>query len=178
MKPSDSLPSPPPSPQHQTRSSPPLHFSGPVATSMNRSLLHGGPLRGNAGASREHQDVRPSQDARFSQDPRPSQDARSNLAVQPAANAGTFKLKKNAVKLVSSAGPAPNALLPNASLHTAPHANDLGIGGPEQSATLTSSPVSISVPTPGPSIVPGSKRPEPKAIKEYVHIHNQQNTNT
>lgn len=166
MKPSDSLPSPPPSPQHQTRSSPPLHFSGPVATSMNRSLLHGGPLRGNAGASREHQDVRP------------SQDARSNLAVQPAANAGTFKLKKNAVKLVSSAGPAPNALLPNASLHTAPHANDLGIGRPEQSATLTSSPVSISVPTPGPSIVPGSKRPEPKAIKEYVHIHNQQNTNT
>ena len=36
------------------------------------------------------------------------QDARSNLAVQPAANAGNVKLKKNAVKIVGAVGPTPN----------------------------------------------------------------------
>ena len=34
-------------------------------------------------------------------------DARSNLAVQPAANLGSIKLKKNAVKMVGAAGPVP-----------------------------------------------------------------------
>ncbi|CAG5178537.1 uncharacterized protein ALTATR162_LOCUS8750 [Alternaria atra] len=38
-----------------------------------------------------------------------SGDARSNLAVQPAANAGSIKLKKNAVKMVGAAGPIPVA---------------------------------------------------------------------
>jgi hypothetical protein len=37
-----------------------------------------------------------------------SGDARSNLAVQPAANLGSIKLKKNAVKMVGAAGPVPS----------------------------------------------------------------------
>ncbi|CAN9255118.1 unnamed protein product [Alternaria sp. RS040] len=37
-----------------------------------------------------------------------SGDARSNLAVQPAANLGSIKLKKNAVKMVGAAGPIPS----------------------------------------------------------------------
>ncbi|KAF1925673.1 uncharacterized protein M421DRAFT_423502 [Didymella exigua CBS 183.55] len=63
---------------------------------MNHSLLQGGPARGH-------------QDSRSTQDVRSSHDARSNYAVQPAANVGSFKLKKKAVKIVGAAGPAPSA---------------------------------------------------------------------
>jgi hypothetical protein len=97
---SGSLPSPPPSLQPQMWSSPPAS-SPSAAASMNRSSLHGGPTRGP-------------QNPNSSQDARSSQHARSNFAVQPAANAGAFKLKKNTVKIVSPADPAPSAMRPQA----------------------------------------------------------------
>jgi hypothetical protein len=53
-----------------------------------------------------------------------SEDARSNLAVQPAANAGSLKLKKNAVKIVGAAGPmsttASQPAAPKSSLLSSP----------------------------------------------------------
>jgi hypothetical protein len=63
-------------------------------------------MRGNTVPTRNPENVGPSQDARY------SQDVRGNLAVQPTANPGTLKLKKAAVKIVTPAGPAPGAQLP------------------------------------------------------------------
>ncbi|KAF2126246.1 hypothetical protein P153DRAFT_323456 [Dothidotthia symphoricarpi CBS 119687] len=57
---------------------------------MDRRSLHGGPPRG----------LQPRLE---------SQDARSNLAIQPATNATSFKLKKNTVKIVGAASSASNA---------------------------------------------------------------------
>ncbi|KAF1847468.1 uncharacterized protein K460DRAFT_275532 [Cucurbitaria berberidis CBS 394.84] len=61
---------------------------------MNRSLLHGAPPRGAPQSAWS------------------GQDARSSLAIQPAANAGNFKLKKNAVKIVGAASPRPAVPMP------------------------------------------------------------------
>ena len=108
---------------------------------MNRSLLHGGPVRGNAGPPHVRQDARPLQDARS------PQDARSNLAIQPAASAGTFKLKKKAVRIVSVANPAPHAPLPRA---------------PHQPVAST------SLLTPGSSSALGSAPAKRPSDKEYV----------
>src|SRR5690242_1605225 len=106
VDPTASLPSPPQSPQCQPLPSPDL--SSPATTAIMDRSSHGGPVRGHAGLPSVH---RPLQDARS------SQDARSNLAVQPAANAGAFKLKKNAVRIVGAAGPPPNAPHLKASAH-------------------------------------------------------------
>jgi hypothetical protein len=146
-EPSDSLPSSPPSPlqspKRKMRSSPPPS-SPSVTASMSRSLLHGGPVRGNAGPSYGRQDARPLQDARS------SQNARSNLAIQPATNAGTFKLKKNAVKIISAAAPAPNAPLPIA---------------PSQSA----GPATTSLSTPISSLASSSVQTQQMSNKKYVY---------
>ena len=95
---SHSLPSPPQSPTRQQWATQPHPTSQTEAANMDRSYLHGGPMRGP-------ENVRPSQDARV------SQDARSHLAVQPATNPSNVKLKKTAVKIVTPAsqvpGPAP-----------------------------------------------------------------------
>ena len=74
-----------------------------------------------------------------------SGDARANLAIQPAANAGSFKLKKSAVKLVGAAGPVPATL----------------------SRPAATTPVALSP-------VPGSVKAQPKAVEGYVLIHNNQ----
>lgn len=139
-EPSHFLPSPPPSPlqspKRQMWPSPPPS-SPSVTASMNRSLLHGGPARGNAGPLNGRQDARS------------PQNARSNLTIQPAANAGIFKLKKNAVKIVSAAGPAPNAPLPRA---------------PPQPA----GPAVMSLSTPISSPAPGSAHTQQMSNKKYV----------
>ncbi|KAI8942129.1 hypothetical protein NX059_000220 [Plenodomus lindquistii] len=67
-----------------------------------------------------------------------SQDARSNLAVQPAADAGTLKLKKKAVKIVGVAAPLPT----------------------------TSQPT--PAPTPAPSPAPGPVMGTPKETESYA----------
>jgi hypothetical protein len=66
---------------------------------MNRAPLHGAPAHGHPPPVR-------SPPARGTPLDFGSQDARSNLAVQPAANAGSFKLKKTAVKIVGAAAPS------------------------------------------------------------------------
>ena len=114
-------PPPPPSPQSPMWSSPPSTSSS-VTASMNRSSLHGGPARGPQNSS---------------QDARSSQNARSNFAVQPTANAGTFKLKKNVVKIVSAAGPVPTATRPPAPSPT-PAAMTAGAAAPLSTAKLSS----------------------------------------
>ncbi|CAO2651581.1 Nn.00g041510.m01.CDS01 [Neocucurbitaria sp. VM-36] len=94
QRPLNSIPPRPATPL--TKSEPATSLPSPPqspvsATSMNRSALHGAPPRGA---------------------PLPtwgSQDARSNLAVEPAANPGNFKLKKNAVKVVGAASPVSRA---------------------------------------------------------------------
>jgi hypothetical protein len=103
---SHSLPSPPQSPTRQQWPTQPPSASQAEPVNMDRSYLHGGPMRGNTGPANNLENVRPSQDARY------SQDARGNLAVQPATIPGTLKLKKAAVKIVTPAGPAPGARLP------------------------------------------------------------------
>lgn len=116
------LPSPPPSPPLQMWSS--SQSSSPsVTSSMDRSLLHGGSGRGDVNPPQGHQSVKISHDAsssqdarsvqmiRSSQDARYSQEARSNFPIQPAADSGTFKLKKKAVKIVGAAGSAAGAPL-------------------------------------------------------------------
>ncbi|KAJ4985507.1 hypothetical protein SVAN01_08978 [Stagonosporopsis vannaccii] len=113
VDPAISLPLPPQSPPREPRSSPDGQ-SPTVAAKMDHSSLHGGPARKNVNLPSIHPFTR------LSQDVRSSQDARSNLAVQPAANAGTFKLKKNAVKIVSAAGPSPSLPHLKASLHAVP----------------------------------------------------------
>jgi hypothetical protein len=55
-----------------------------------------------------------------------SGDARANLAVQPAANAGTFKLKKNVVKIVRAARSAPAT--PRSAAATPPVASSPALG--------------------------------------------------
>ncbi|KAH7067795.1 hypothetical protein FB567DRAFT_457859 [Paraphoma chrysanthemicola] len=65
---------------------------------MNRAPLHGAPVPGQQPRGSPIRGAIPS----FA-----TQDARSNLAVQPAANAGSFKLKKAAVKIVGAASPVP-----------------------------------------------------------------------
>ena len=102
---SHSLPSPPQSPTRQQWSTQPPPNSQTEPPNMDRSYLHGGPMRGSAGPARGSENVRPSQDARV------FQDAGEHLAVQPASNPGSLKLKKAAVKIVTPArqasGPAP-----------------------------------------------------------------------
>lgn len=65
---------------------------------MNRAPLHGAPVPGQQPRGSPIRGAIPS----FA-----TQDARSNLAVQPAANAGSFKLKKAAVKIVGAVSPVP-----------------------------------------------------------------------
>lgn len=98
---SHSLPSPPQSPTRQQWPTQPPPASQTEPLNMDRSYLHGGPMRGNAGPARGPENVRPSQDARV------FQDAGEHLAVQPASNPGNLKLKKAAVKIVTPAGQAP-----------------------------------------------------------------------
>jgi hypothetical protein len=74
-----------------------------------------------------------------------SGDARANLAIQPAANSGSFKLKKNAVKIVGAAGPVPAT--------------------PSRPAATT--PVASSP-------APGSVKAQAKAAEGYVPIQNNQ----
>ncbi|KAF9691715.1 hypothetical protein EKO04_010499 [Ascochyta lentis] len=104
---SGSLPSPPLSPRRPMWSSPPPLPLSTSTAAMNRSSLHGGPTRDTRGHQNatSSPDASRSQDSRSSQDARYSQDTQSNFAVQPAANVGTFKLKKNAVKIVSAGTP-------------------------------------------------------------------------
>jgi protein-S-isoprenylcysteine O-methyltransferase len=66
---------------------------------MNRAPLHGAPAQG-------HPPPKRGPPARGTPLSFGSQDARSNLAVQLAANAGSFKLKKTAVKIVGAAAPS------------------------------------------------------------------------
>lgn len=143
VEPSVPLLSPPLLLQPQLCSSPSA-LPPSIAAAMNRSLLHGGPPRGNAGPPRGHQDARS------------SQDARSNLAVQPAANAGLFKLKKNAVKIVSAAGPAPSAPLPRA---------------PPQAPASALTPAVASLLTSVSSPAPSPVRAQPQSVKEYVYTY-------
>ena len=96
---SHSLPSPPQSPTRQQWPTQPPPASQTESLNMDRSYLHGGPMRGNAGPARGPENVRPSQDARV------FQDAGEHLAVQPASNPGNLKLKKAAVKIVTPPGP-------------------------------------------------------------------------
>jgi hypothetical protein len=91
-------------------------------------------VRGNTGPANNLENVRPSQDARY------SQDVRGNLAVQPTTNPGTLKLKKAAVKIVTPAGPAPSTRLPEG-LHK--------LGG-----AVTSTPRAL---TPVPELQPDAK---------------------
>jgi hypothetical protein len=87
--------SPPATPQ---RESPVTCMHSPASDgTMNRTPLHGAPVRGQAVPPRG-----PAHPMLYAYE---NQDARGNLAVQPAANAGTFKLKKNAVKIVSAPAP-------------------------------------------------------------------------
>jgi hypothetical protein len=79
-----SLLSPPPSPARKQVVRP---TSPPSTNTMDRSRYMSAPPAASPG--------------------RASGDARSNLAVQPAANTGSLKLKKNAVKIVGAAGPIP-----------------------------------------------------------------------
>ncbi|KAH7065949.1 hypothetical protein BKA63DRAFT_167973 [Paraphoma chrysanthemicola] len=65
---------------------------------MNRAPLHSAPVPGQQPRGLPVRGTTP----RFA-----TQDARSNLAVQPATNAGNFKLKKAAVKIVGPASPVP-----------------------------------------------------------------------
>jgi hypothetical protein len=78
-----------------------------------------------------------------------SGDARNNgnLAIKPADNAGSFKLKRNAVKIVGAAGPAPAT--------------------PSRPAARTPQVASSSA--------PGSVKAQPKAAEGYVpmqDVHN------
>jgi len=103
---------------------------------MNRAPLHGAPVRGQAPPARAP--------ARGNQPAFGTQDARSNLAVQPAANAGGgLKLKKAAVKIVGAAAPAP------------PPSTPFRVTAP----TSTTSPATGSSPVPGP-VKAKAKEPE------------------
>lgn len=86
----------------------PLHLALPTVV-MNHSLLHEAPSRGAPVSGWG------------------SQDARSNLAIQPAANVGSIKLKKNAVRIVGAAGPT-SRLLPRASTPVPPMASSPALG--------------------------------------------------
>jgi hypothetical protein len=65
---------------------------------MDRSVLHGAPPQGRAPTPRGPFGLAQSMYG--------SQDARGNLAIQPATNTGSFKLKKKAVKIVGVAAPS------------------------------------------------------------------------
>ena len=110
----------------------------PQAVIMNRSPLHGAPVRGQAPPPRGP--------ARGNQPSFGTQDARSNLAVQPSTNAGSFKLKKNAVKIVGAAAPAPP---PNTPFRAAAPA-------PATTSAVGSSPA------------PGPVKAKPKEARQYV----------
>jgi hypothetical protein len=75
-----------------------------------------------------------------------SGDARANLAIKPAENAGNFKLKKNAVKMVGAARPAP-------ATSSRPAAPTLG-------------------PQVASSLAPGSVKAQPQAAEGYVPTRN------
>ncbi|KAF1917353.1 hypothetical protein BDU57DRAFT_447076 [Ampelomyces quisqualis] len=78
---------------------------------MNRALF-GATVRGQAppprGPSHGVPPAYGNHDARGDTLVDRSQDARSNFAVQPAASTGSFRLKKNAVKIVGAATPLSN----------------------------------------------------------------------
>ncbi|KAI5380798.1 hypothetical protein J4E82_000756 [Alternaria postmessia] len=102
-----------------------------------------------------------------------SGDARSNLAVQPAANLGSIKLKKKAVKMVGAAGPVsgttsrPAALtLPMASSSNAgPAKVELKVSdGPTvapKSSSVEKSIVASSAATPTETAAPQKEDPNP-----------------
>ncbi|KAF1357207.1 hypothetical protein EJ07DRAFT_129666 [Lizonia empirigonia] len=75
-----------------------------------------------------------------SQDARSSQEARSNFPIQPAADSGTFKLKKKAVKIVGAAGSAAGAPLSQPSSR---------LVAPVSKPTMTSLSTPVSPPAPG-----------------------------
>jgi hypothetical protein len=127
-----SLISPSATPQ---RVSSPAHTHLTLAdTEMNRSSLHGAPMRGQVAPTRGP--------AHAGQPTFGSHDARSNLAVQPAANTGSFKLKKNAVKIV---------------------------GAPASSSPLRAAPAKFATtPVGGSSPVPGPVKAKPKVLDRYV----------
>ncbi|KAF3033884.1 hypothetical protein E8E12_002822 [Didymella heteroderae] len=79
-----------------------------------------------------------------------SQDARGNFAVQPAANVGTLKLKKNTVKIVSAAAPALSAPRPRV-----PPSTSVAVAMPVRAAA--------PLPTPDPSPTPGLVAPQASA---------------
>lgn len=87
-----SLLSPPATPRRVD--SPLLVLSPTFDAAMNRSSLHGAPVRSQVPSPRGP--------TRGLQSAYGNQDARGNLAVQPAANVGSLKLKKTAVKIVSA----------------------------------------------------------------------------
>lgn len=145
------LPSPPPSPPLQMWSS--SQPSSPsVTSSMDRPLLHGGSGRGDVNPPQGHQSVKFSHDASSSQDARSmqrtgsskdarySQEARSNFPMQSAADSGTFKLKKKAVKIVGAAGSATGPPLSKPSSRPA-----ASVSKP----TVTSLSTPVSPPAPG-----------------------------
>ncbi|KAL1796690.1 hypothetical protein ACET3X_005230 [Alternaria dauci] len=68
-----------------------------------------------------------------------SGDARSNLAIQPAANAGSIKLKKKAVKIAGAAGPLPGTTSRPAAL-TLPMASSPNPGSVKVELKVTEGP--------------------------------------
>jgi hypothetical protein len=79
---------------------------------MNRAPLHGAPIRGRGepAPTSPHGYVPPHlrQDARDIQPAFATRNAHSNFAVEPAANSGSVKLKKAAVKIVGAASATPS----------------------------------------------------------------------
>jgi hypothetical protein len=136
-----SLLSPPATPQREI-SATRIHSPASDGT-MNRTPLHSAPVWGQVVPLRGPAHPVPSaygnQDVRGVASSFSNQDARGNLAVQPAANAGTFKLKKNAVKIVSA--PAP--------------------GSPFRVPSVAST-------AGGSSPVPGPVKAKPKEVDRYV----------
>jgi hypothetical protein len=116
LEPASLLLSPPVTPQRES-SVTRIHSPASDGT-MNRTPLHGAPVRGQVVPPRDPPHPMLStygnQDARGVASSFGNQDARGNLAVQPAANAGTFKFKKNAVKIVSAPTPSSPFCAPSA----------------------------------------------------------------
>ncbi|KAF2852637.1 hypothetical protein T440DRAFT_32497 [Plenodomus tracheiphilus IPT5] len=81
-----------------------------------------------------------------------AQDARSNLAIQPAADPGSLKLKKKAVKIVGAAAPAPMASTPaTAPATTFPPVPAPVTGKPKESESHAPPASNTSTPSIGPA---------------------------
>jgi hypothetical protein len=104
--PATTLISPPPTPKHVNTA--PLTRSSASDAAMNRAPLHGAPVRGQVPPSRGPPRAAPPPYG--AQPAYGNQDARGNLAVQPAATTGSFKLKKAAVKMVGAAATTPDLI--------------------------------------------------------------------